>query len=651
MPSDGKEIMLAIINSVSKSYGSNTILKNVSASVDEGARIGLIGSNGAGKSTLAAIICSLVPIDEGSVWLREGAKAVYLAQDTGLSGSMGLYSAVLAGFAELEAKQEGLDQIIARMSSETDVAKLEKLSARFSALLEEFENNSGFYYKELAASSLKGLGFLESDFSTPISNLSGGQKMRAALAKALLSKPALLVLDEPTNYLDAESMLWLEGALNNFTGAYIAISHDRYFLDKAARAIWLIEGGVLKTYKGNYSQSLALRNEEESAQAKAYRLAVEEIKRQKAIIAKLKSFNREKSVRAAESREKKLAKMDMPEQPKAASIAKVALARAGNSSPTPLRLKDICIGYSKDKPLIQGLSLEAKAGQKIGIAGRNATGKTTLFKTIMGMLEPLSGSVELNGPKDNIMYLSQEHEGLDLSATALEELERFSGRNQAEIRNILASLELTGEEGLKRISEMSGGERARVDIAKLMLSSHGILLLDEPTNHLDIALREVFESAIISYEGAALIISHDRYLLNKVANRMVFLRDGKPSIYNLGYEEAFAEFTDSQKPSGDPVSAGEGRNQERPPKQKNSASKNEIYRAEKRIAELDTLLEEAQSSISQLESELGTAELYKDHSLAQQRLAKLDSLKSCYGELEEEWLSLSYFLEGAKNDA
>jgi ATP-binding cassette subfamily F protein 3 len=574
----------------------------------------------------------------------------YLSQDSGLDGSKTLYGAVLEGFGHLEEKQLQLDALLEKLNSEKDVGRLEKLSSAFARSLEDFSDSQGFYYRDLASSALRGLGFQEGDFSRPVSEFSGGQKMRAALAKALISEPGLLLLDEPTNYLDTDSLSWLEGALSAYVGAYIAISHDRYFLDRVATSIWHIERGSTAVYAGNYSAYLRKKESDDLAQNRANQAAMKEIARQKDIIAKLKSFNREKSVRAAESREKRLSKMEVPEKAYFERQAKIGFLEAQSASRVPLRLKSLSCGYQKSSPLIRGLDLDVGAGEKIGIAGKNAAGKTTLLKTIAGELDPLKGEVIFNGRR-RVSYMDQEHEALNLENTALEELSAATGADSGAVRDVLGALQLVGDDAFKKIGNMSGGEKSRVDIAKLMLSSSTVLLLDEPTNHLDIPIREAFEEALLGFGGAALIVSHDRYLLSKIAERMVFFEGGSAYIYDMPYEEAveahsarFGARNAPQKESQKQKKANgyeSGQNEGGHP-----ASKNELFRARRRLGELVPLLEREEEKIREIESSMEEAGFFRDAQAANIAIKALDELRQKHAEHEDEWLSLTYLLEG-----
>ena len=633
--------MLITINDVSKSYGSDDILKKVDLRIHDNSKIGLIGLNGSGKSTLLKIIAGDIPPDTGSVVISSSVSVGFLRQNLGLDENETIYGEALKAFCDVTKKEKELENKRKQIEQETDLNKLNKLNAEFLRMSEDFEDSKGYYYKSIASATLKGLGFTDETFGDRINTLSGGQKMRIALAKMLIKQPALLMLDEPTNYLDINGINWLENYLAGYPNSYIVVSHDRYFLDKTVTTIWEADL-TIKEYSGNYSDYVRQRDDERYAQNKAYAIQSEYIKKQREIIQKLKSFNREKSVKRAESREKQLSKIEVTGRPKEEKQAKISFESKKVISKNALKLIDLSVGYNKI-PLVKNINMEVSNGRKIGICGSNATGKTTLLRTICGDLPIVKGEI-LYGAGAESAYFRQHHNDINLNNTVLDELCEYSGEDTLKVRNVLAKMLFTNDDVYKTIGVLSGGELARVAVAKLMLTKANVLLLDEPTNHLDISSKEIFEQAIRDFDGTVLVVSHDRYLLSSVCDGILYIYNGEGHFYNCGYDEAQQAFPDTAR--------------ERSPHQKNmreaqkksadfnsSMSKNALRQAQKRIVEIENELELNETKKAELEKTINDADFYKDAEKSAGILKEFEELSNEHDNLEAEWLELSYKLE------
>ncbi len=636
--------MLLQLTGVKKSFGSEEVISNIDVVVNENDRIGLIGVNGSGKSTLLKIITKELDIDEGEVFHKSGLRIGTLNQNLNLDSELSVYEEALKAYDYLIRMEQRLEDILTRLSSETSEAELDKLTKSYDSLREKFEENKGYYYKNLTSATLRGLGFSEDDLSRKISTLSGGQKMRVALAKILLEEPELLLLDEPTNYLDLRSISWLENYLQNYPHTYIIVSHDRYFLENTVNHIWEMTDGTLEFYKGNYSAYVSQRDERYLSRMNAYKKNAAYIAKQRAVIEKLKSFNREKSIKRAESREKLLAKVEVLEKPKENKVAGIKLEYESMVSKNVLKLIDLTVGYP-GKVVARGFDMDIKAGDCIGICADNATGKSTLLKTITGQIEPLSGEVII-GSGVSITHFKQEHEDLNPENTIVDELIEYSGKDILTVRNLLGGLLFTEDEVYKKIGVLSGGEKSRVAIAKLMIGKCNLLLLDEPTNHLDISSNEVFEEAMSNFEGTILVISHDRYLLKNLANRMIFIDKGRAYMYDLPYEEANAKFVlDTAEESVEEKKADVKKNQPETENKKKPLSKDMRRRYTVRLEKLEEEMDNISSERSDIEERMNGEDFYKDGIKAKEILEYYEELGKKYHSLEDEWLEISYILE------
>lgn len=549
--------MILSCNNINQTFDGKTILSDCSFHIEDHEKAAVIGINGAGKSTLFKIITGELTPDSGDVIVSKGKTLAYLSQHPDISGNRTIYDEMLEvkkDIIQIEKNLRKLETDMKQASGET----LEAMLADYSRLSHTFELNNGYAYKSEITGVLKGLGFSEDDFSKPVRTLSGGQKTRVFLSRLLLSEPDIILLDEPTNHLDLNSIAWLETFLGNYKGAVLIISHDRYFLDRIVTKVIEIEQAAAVTYMGNYSDYAIKKESLRTAQLKQYYDQQKEIRHQEAVIEKLRSFNREKSVRRAESREKQLNKIQRIQKPvEIDSEMHLNLTPRILSGNDVLSVKNLSKSYGNHR-LFSDISFELKRGEKVGIIGNNGTGKTTLLKIINGLTHSDTGEFTL-GSKVNIGYYDQEHHVLTMENTLFEELsDTYPDMTITEIRNVLAAFLFTGDDVMKRISELSGGERGRISLAKLMLSEANFLILDEPTNHLDIVSKEILEEAINNYSGTVLYVSHDRYFINKTATRILELTNQQFVNYIGNYDyylEKREELTAVYAPESPGISA------------------------------------------------------------------------------------------------
>lgn len=527
--------MILSCSNICKSFGENDILKQVSFHIEDHEKAAIVGINGAGKSTLLKVLIGKLAADDGVVTWAKGVSIGYLAQHQDLEGAETIYDALLEvkkPVIQMEARIRSLEMEMKNVSGDELEAKL----SEYSRLNHEFEMADGYSYQSEIIGVLKGLGFTEDEFSKPITALSGGQKTRVSLGKLLLTKPDILLLDEPTNHLDMESIAWLETYLRNYSGAVIIVAHDRYFLDRVVTKIIELDMGHCTVFSGNYSAYSDKKAMLRDAAIRAYLNQQQEIRHQEAVIAKLKSFNREKSIKRAESREKMLDKIERLEKPTQANDSMdIRLEPDVVSGNDVLTVTDLSKSFDT-QTLFTNVDFEIKRGERVAIIGNNGTGKTTLLKIINGIIPADSGQIRL-GSKVHIGYYDQEHQVLHMDKTLFQEIQdTYPNMNNTQIRNTLAAFLFTGDDVFKLIRDLSGGERGRVSLAKLMLSDANFLLLDEPTNHLDITSKEILESALNRYTGTVLYVSHDRYFINRTATRILDLTNGSFINYIGNYD-------------------------------------------------------------------------------------------------------------------
>jgi len=527
--------MILSCQNISKAFLEHQVLQNVSFHIEDYEKAAIVGINGAGKTTLLRILIGEMEADEGVIALSKDKTFGYLAQNAAVDSSRTIYDELLSvkqELIDLEEKMRECEQNMKHANGD----QLEALMKQYTLYTHQFESGNGYAYKSELTGVLKGLGFTETEFSKPVETLSGGQKTRVALGRLLLQKPDLIILDEPTNHLDMNSIAWLETYLLNYKGAVLIVSHDRYFLDRIAGKIIEIDQTKATVFSGNYTDYVSKKELLKVTAMRAYENQQREIKHQEEVIAKLKSFNREKSIKRAESREKMLSKIDVLDRPtETKSDMKLTLTPRFKSGNDVLTVSDLSKSYDTKK-LFQNINFEIKRGEHVAIIGDNGTGKTTLLKILNEVVTPDTGSFTL-GSNVEIGYYDQEHHVLHGNKTLFEEIsDEYPTLTNTEIRNVLASFLFVGDDVFKLIRDLSGGERGRVSLAKLMLSNSNFLILDEPTNHLDIISKEILENALNCYEGTVLYVSHDRYFINKTATRILDLTANQLFNYIGNYD-------------------------------------------------------------------------------------------------------------------
>lgn len=630
---------------IKKSYGIQDVLKDVTISINEGDKVGIIGPNGEGKSTLFKILSKNISPDSGEIFIDKNKTVGYLSQHLNLDLNKTIYEEacnVFKNLIDLENKIASLEIKMKEPYDENNAAYHEKLIKDYTTCQELYTNRGGYTYKGEIARVLKGLGFLEDDFNNVINTLSGGQKTRVALCKLLLQSPDILLLDEPTNHLDLEAIEWLEEFLNTYKGTLLVISHDRYFLDAVTTKTFQVINGHVNCYNAPYTKYLELKEKDYKSKLKAYNLQQAEIKRQEEIIQRFRSFNREKSIRKAESREKALEKMDKLDAPdKEKGTSKIAFETLVKSGYDVLHVENLAKSYG-DTKLFSNVSFDLKRGEKIALIGENGRGKTTLLNIIMGKIKSDSGKAIL-GANVNIGYYDQEQSDLDYNKTILDEIwDAFPELTTTKIRTALGSFLFTGDDVFKKIETLSGGEKCRINILKLMLSKANFLLLDEPTNHLDIPSREALEDAILNYDGSMLIVSHDRYFLNKVINKIVELKENEMDEYLGNYSyyiekkknpTRFEEYEEIQN--------GKTKTQIKEEKKKVKLAQKEIRSKKVRLREVESDISSSEELLEKLNNDLCLEEIYSDPKEAERVNKEISETESKIESLYEEWETLS----------
>ena len=635
--------MIISCNNIQKTFIDKEVLKNISFHIEDHEKAALIGNNGVGKTTLLKILTGEMAPDDGTVTTSKDCQIGYLKQNMDLTSSRTVYEELISVFADVIALEEKLHEM------ENEIAKTgsEQLINTYDKMRQAFEDKKGYEYKSLVRGVLKGLGFSDDVYDKPVCILSGGQKNRVALGKLLLQEPTLLLLDEPTNHLDIEAIEWLEGFLRNYRGAVLIISHDRYFLDKIVTKVIHIEFGRSFVYNGNYSDYMLKSEKEYEIAMKHFEKQQKEIAHQQAVISKLKQFNREKSIKRARSREKALEKIEVMDMPmidnKPMQLTLTPRITSGNDVLT-------IDGLSKafdDKLIFENMNMHITRGEKVALVGPNGVGKTTVFRMLLGQMQPTNGTFRL-GSNVMVGYYDQEHSTLDPSLTIMGEIERaFPDLKNGEIRNVLASFLFTGEDVFKPISTLSGGEKGRVALAKIMLSNANFLVLDEPTNHLDILSKEILESAIINYEGTVLYVSHDRYFINQTATKVVEMSQTGTTNF-LGdydyYVEKKKEQLDMQSANTASTIANttdSSATNAKLDRQKQKEEQARVRRTQNQLAKLEESISAAEERVSEIDEQLCLEEIYSNFEKSKVLMDEKESLNKQISSYMEEWESLS----------
>ena len=630
---------------ISKSYGIDEILKNVTLSINEGDRVGIIGANGEGKSTLFKILTKQLSFDDGEIFIDKNKTVGYLSQHLNLDSENTIFNEMLTVFSDLLRLENKLQTLEVKMNEPYDESNAEyhnKLIKDYTTAQELYTNRGGYTYKGEINRVLKGLGFFENDFDKLINTLSGGQKTRVALCKLLLLSPDILLIDEPTKHLDIEAIEWLEDYLKSYKGTVLVISHDRFFLDSVTTKTFQVINGHVNCYNASYTKFIELRKKDYENQLKAYNLQQAEIKRQEAIIEKYRSFNREKSIKAAESREKalnKIERIDVPDKDKDPS--KISFETAVKSGYDVLHIEKLSKSY-ENKHLFSNVSLDLKRGDKIALIGENGRGKTTLFKIIMDKVKQDSG-VKTLGTNVNVGYYDQEQSNLSEGKTILDEVwDDFPYLTTSKLRGVLGSFLFKGDDVFKTIDKLSGGEKCRINLLKLMLSKSNLLLLDEPTNHLDIMSREALEDAILSYDGTLIVISHDRYFLNKVINKIVELEEDGLNEYLGNYSYYVEKKKNPQRfESLEEAAKGKTKTQIKEDNRKKREAKKEEKAKKLRIKTIESDITKAEEELNSLQESQCLEEVYSNPVESERVNKEIKAVEEKLEQLYEEWEELS----------
>jgi ATP-binding cassette subfamily F protein 3 len=639
-------MILVTASHIYKSYGTDTILRDATLTVQDRERVALVGPNGSGKSTLLKIIAGQIPPDEGEVHLAKDATIGYLAQHADVPSSRTVYEEMRSVYADLfamERRMRELEEWMSRPEIYENESKFAAMSEEYGRLSQAFADQNGYAVDAKVRAILHGLDFPEEMHNQTVQSLSGGQKTRLALGKLLLLQPRLLILDEPTNYLDMRTLTWLEEYLQTYPGALLLVSHDRYFLDTLTEVTYELEAGSTRRYKGNYSSFLEQKAAELESQMKRY-------EQQQAEIARIEDFIRRNIARAttskrAQSRRKWLEKMERIErpttQPDKAHFSFTVSRPSGNDV---LEINDLTIGYA-DKVLARSLDLKIQRGERVALIGPNGTGKSTLLKTIIGLVPPLSGSIRL-GTHVMLGYYSQEQEDLHPNKTVLQEVwDAFPQLDHTRVRTVLGNFLFSGDDVQKPISVLSGGERARVALAKLMLQEANFMLLDEPTNHLDLLSKEVLEVALDEYPGTLFMISHDRYFLNRIATRIVELGPNGLTSYLGNYDDYIAKKQELEELEAERQTLSPAVNRGAPDpaderdrkRQEEKIAKREARKRAERIQALEEEIQRLEEQIQSLEADLCSPEIFSDPERARETNLQYETVKKRVADLYEEW--------------
>lgn len=627
---------------IAKSFGARRVLNNMNLIIQEGERAGIVGVNGAGKSTLLKIITGALSPDAGEVIKAKDLSVSYMAQDGGLESGQSIWKEMLSAFTHLIGLEKQLREMEKRMGDPAVVAngkEYRQLLRDYDCLSADFENKGGFEYEANIRGVLRGLNFGDMDYNTPVNIMSGGQKTRLALARCLLGTPDLLILDEPTNYLDMDNLTWLEQYLQSYRGAVIVVSHDRYFLDTLAKVIYDLDNGGITRYTGNYTSFVRQKTEIQEQQLKAYKKQQEEIARTEEFVRR--NIAAKDTTRRAQSRLKTLEKMERVTRPEKERRVNVSFNVDRPSGREVLQVRDLTIGYP-GTVLARGLNFDINKGERVVLIGPNGTGKSTLLKTIAGLLPPLGGNIR-QGSLVQIGYYEQEQQGLHRDKDVLQELwDRYPHMNELDIRKALGGFLFSGDDVNKRVAGLSGGEKSRLALAALMLRKANFLLLDEPTNHLDLPGKEALEGALTGYPGTILFVSHDRYFINKVASRVLELSPGNVISYQGNYDY----YQDKKTRLQGTVMSGPAK----PERSTDTKEKKQYFQKkeeekqkrkhQREVANLEQSITNQEELISRLEKELEQPEVYQDYHACQQRQSELEQLRAVLHDHMEKWLAL-----------
>ncbi|MDF2883062.1 MAG: transporter related protein [Clostridiaceae bacterium] len=629
---------------LNKSYGIDVVLDKVTFNINEGEKIGLIGPNGAGKSTLFKILTGNLEQDNGDLFIDKSKTIGYLAQHLSLETANTIYDELLTVFSDLIQLENKIKRLEQKMNEPYDSSKEEyhnKIIKEYTTLFEVYDNRGGYTYKGDINRVLSGLGFTEEDFSKSISILSGGQKTRVALCKLLLIKPDILLLDEPTNHLDLDAIEWLEEYLKAYKGTVIIISHDRFFLDSITSRTFELINGHVNCYNGNYSNCILEKNKNYEVQMKAFELQQKELKRQEEIIERYRSFNREKSIKAAESRQKALDKVERLQAPdKDPSASKISFETMIKSGNDVLHIENLSKSFG-EKLLFKNLDFDLKRSDKVALIGANGRGKTTLFKIILDNISSDSGTVYL-GKNVFVGYYDQEQSNLHLDKNILDEVwDDFPDMTVTQIRSSLAAFLFLGDDVFKNVKDLSGGEKCRINLLKLMLSKSNFLLLDEPTNHLDIPSREALEDALLSYDGTVLVISHDRYFLNKVVSKIYELKEDGVKEYLGNYSYYIEKKTNPLRFQQIEEQEGKSKTQIHAEKRKKREQEQLEKLHKQQIKDVEEAISNKENQIMELQNQLCLEEVYSDFEKSESVNKQIIKLQDEVASLYDQWEKLS----------
>lgn len=594
---------------IAKSFGVNAVLRDVSLTVQQGDRIGLVGVNGCGKSTLMRILAGLDAQDGGEISLVRGLRVGYLAQQNMVTSGETVWNELQKVYEQVFAMEKKLRELEDEMAhAHTDAQRFAQLSADYDRLTQRFEEADGYSWKSMVSGVLNGLGFKPAQYDQCVDSLSGGEQTRLCLARLLLQKPDLLLLDEPTNHLDMETLQWLENYLAAYKGSVLVISHDRYFLDHVCTGIVEILMGTSEQYNGNYTRYIAQRQERFESRMRAYEIQQKEIERQQAIIARYRMFNREKSIRAAESREKALDRMEKLEKPADERAIRFSFEARRRTGEDVLQLTEVSKSFG-EKHLFHDLTLRVRAGDRVALIGPNGVGKSTLIKIIVGEEQPDTGFIRY-GSNVDIGYYDQHQSTLHADKTALDEIwDRFPQMEQSNVRGALGMFLFTGDDVFKPIHTLSGGEKGRVALTALMLRKDNLLLLDEPTNHLDMDSREVLEDALTDFGGTIITVSHDRYFINRIANRIIEMQPDGVTEYIGNYDDYIER---KNRPVAVEAEAGKTKTELEKEKRREKLSRQALRQLKIRAQEAEKAVGVKEAEIAELEAQMADPSLYSD---------------------------------------